>query len=165
MERRHVMRIFDITRILSEDTPVYPGDMRTAFSQQEYSWYRVSSLQMGSHAGTHIDAPSHCTGYSETIDRIPLDNLIGGCRVIDARSAGSTIGASFLRGIMATAQRILLKTDCSLSDRYPDEYPALSPDAARLLIEFNTLCFGTDAPSIESSGDEGTVHRLLLGSG
>jgi|WetSurMetagenome_2_1015567.scaffolds.fasta_scaffold00248_33 arylformamidase len=159
------MRILDITRILSENTPVYPGDIRPAFRQEGQGWYRVSSLMLGSHTGTHIDAPSHCADYNETIDRIPIENLIGGCRVIDARSTGPLIKASFFQGKMETAQRILLKTDSSVSDRFPSEYPVLSPDAAHLLIRYGTRCIGIDTPSLEPLEGDGIIHHLLLGSG
>jgi arylformamidase len=159
------MRIIDITRLLSEKTPVYPGDTEPVFIQEEHDWYRVSSLHLGSHTGTHIDAPSHCIGFNDTIDTIPIDNLIGKCRVIDARTAGPVISASFLHGKLGTSRRILLKTDSPVSDCYSDAYPALSSDAADLLVSHRIRCIGTDAPSVEPAGDEGTVHRILLGSG
>jgi arylformamidase len=159
------MRIFDITRLLSEKTPVYPGDTEPVFMQEEQDWYRVTSLHIGSHTGTHIDAPSHCIGFNDTIDTIPIDNLIGKCRVIDVRTAGPVISASFLHGKLGTSRRILLKTDSPVSDCYGDAYPALSSDAADLLVSHGIRCIGTDAPSVESSGGEGIVHRILLGSG
>ena len=159
------MRILDITRILSERTPVYPGDPKIVFSREEHDGYRVSSLHIGSHTGTHIDAPSHCIGFRDTIDTMPIDNLIGKCRVIDARTTGPVISASFLHGKLGTSRRILLKTDSSVSDCYEDAYPALSSDAADLLVSHRIRCIGTDAPSVEPAGGDGTVHRILLGGG
>jgi arylformamidase len=120
---------------------------------------------MGSHTGTHIDAPAHCIRDGETIDRVALDSLIGRCRIIDARSAGKLITDTYLTGKLGGAQRILLKTACSGSDLYEGVYPALSPDAARLLTEHGIRCVGIDSPSVEPSGDDGTIHRLLLGNG
>jgi len=159
------MKIFDITRLLSEDTPVYPGDHSPAFSREEHAWYRISNLNLGSHTGTHIDAPSHCIGGGETIDRVSLDSLIGRCRVIDARSAGLMITEPYLTGKLGGAQRILLKTAWSGSGSYDEAYPAISPDAARLLTEHRIRCLGIDSPSVEPYGDDGTIHRLLLGNG
>jgi arylformamidase len=159
------MEIFDITRPLSEDTPVYPGDRSPAFSREEHAGYRISNLNMNSHTGTHIDAPAHCIGDGETIDRVSLDSLIGRCRVIDVQSAGLLITATHLAGKLVGAQRILLKTACSGSDSYEESYPAISPDTARLLTEHGIRCIGIDSPSIEHFGDNGTIHRLLLGNG
>jgi arylformamidase len=165
MGRWNLMKIFDITRPLSEDTPVYPGDTRPAFSREEHDWYRISNLNLGSHTGTHIDAPAHCIGEGETIDRVSLDSLIGRCRVIDARSAGLMITETYLTGKLGDAQRILLKTACSGSDSYEETYPALTLDAARLLTEHGIRCIGIDSPSVEPPGDDGTIHRHLLGNG
>jgi arylformamidase len=159
------MKIFDITHHLSEDTPVYPGDLSPAFIQEEHTWYRISNLNLGSHTGTHIDAPAHCIKNGETIDRVSLDSLIGRCRVIDARSAGLLITEPYLTGKLGNAQRILLKTAYSGSNSYEEAYPALSPDTARLLTKHKIRCIGIDSPSVEPSGDDGTIHRLLLGNG
>jgi arylformamidase len=159
------MKIYDITRPLSESTLVCPGDIHPMFSQKEHGGYRISDLLIGTHTGTHIDAPAHCIGYTETIDRISLGSLVGPCRVIDARSAGLTITPSFLRETTGKVQRILLKTAYSESDSYDEVYPVLSPEAAHFLTEHGTLCLGIDSPSVEPPGEDGTVHRLLLGGG
>ena len=55
--------LIDITRKLTENIYVYPGDPK--FSQNKiYSLYdgdpcTVTKLSMGTHTGTHIDAPAH----------------------------------------------------------------------------------------------------------
>jgi arylformamidase len=165
MGRGNLMKIFDITRPLSKETPVYPSDTRPVFSQEEHAWYRISNLNLGSHTGTHIDAPAHCIGDGETIDRVSLDSLIGRCRVIDARPAGLMITETYLTGKLGGEQRILLKTAYSGSDSYDETYPALSPDAARFLMVQRIRCIGIDSPSVEHSGDDGTIHRHLLGNG
>ncbi len=47
---------------------------------------RESVIQLGTHSGTHVDAPSHFLEDGMTIDRISLGNLIGPCVVIDLTS-------------------------------------------------------------------------------
>ena len=46
-------------------------------------------LKLGSHTGTHVDAPFHFVEGGTTIDRVPLDVLVGEC-YRTARSARSS---------------------------------------------------------------------------
>lgn len=159
------MKIIDITRPLSSTTPAYPGDAPSQFSQRDAGLYLISELRMSSHSGTHIDAPVHYLKAGDTIDTVPLDHLIGPCRVIDVTGAGNAITAAALRGKLGTAKRILLKTAFSRETQFREDYPHLTRDAADLLIENGVLCVGIDSFSIEASVCDGTVHRTLLGGG
>ena len=57
------MKIFDISIPLNEKTPVWVGDRGVTISHTESisegSDFNVSRMEMGVHAGTHIDAPHH----------------------------------------------------------------------------------------------------------
>ncbi|MDP2797725.1 MAG: cyclase family protein [Methanoregula sp.] len=159
------MEIFDITRPLSAETLVYPGDAKPTFRQRDEGKYLISDLHMSSHSGTHIDAPVHYLKSGETIDTIPLINLIGRCRVVDVSSAKSTITAEHLAGKTDSITRLLLKTSFSGCNQFVENYPSLSFDASHLLTSKGICCVGIDSPSIESYNSNGTVHRELLGKG
>jgi arylformamidase len=120
---------------------------------------------MNSHSGTHIDAPVHYLKKGDTIDTIPLNNLIGPCRVLDVTSAENIITAAHLRGRLGTEKRIMLKTTFSKENRFREDFPHITKDAAKLLSERGTLCLGIDSFSIESFVCDGSVHRELLGNG
>jgi len=158
------MKIIDITRPLSTATVSYPGDTPPQFSQRDAGLYLISDLSMNSHSGTHIDAPVHYLKTGDTIDTVPLDHLIGPCRVIDVTTAGSAITAAALRGRLGNAKRILLKTAFSRETLFKEDYPHLIRDAADLLIENGVLCVGIDSFSIEAFVCDGSVHRTLLGN-
>ncbi|WP_432704060.1 cyclase family protein [Methanothermobacter thermautotrophicus] len=53
------MKIIDLTHRIEDSMPVFPGDppvkLRIESSDADYI---TSSLSMGMHTGTHIDAPS-----------------------------------------------------------------------------------------------------------
>jgi len=159
------MRIIDITRPLSGATVSFPGDPPPSFSQRDAGRYLISDLHMNSHSGTHIDAPVHYLKTGDTIDTVPLDHLIGPCRVLDMTGAGSAITAADLKGRLGDAKRILLKTMFSGEDRFREDYPHLTLDAAELLRANGTLCVGIDSFSIEAFVCDGSVHRELLGHG
>jgi arylformamidase len=159
------LRIIDITRPLSDKTVSYPGDTPPQFSQRDAGLYLISDLVMNSHSGTHIDAPVHYLKTGDTIDTIPLDHIIGPCRVIDVCSAGSEITAADLKSRLGSSKRILLKTKFSKEDRFREDYPHLSLDAAELLSAHGILSIGIDSFSIEAFVCDGSVHRELLGNG
>ena len=159
------MKIIDITRPLSNTTAAYPGDAPSQFSQRDAGLYLVSEIRMSSHSGTHIDAPVHYLKTGDTIDTVPLDHLIGPCRVIDVSGEGNAITAAALQGRLGPVKRILLKTAFTHETQFREDYPHLTKDAADLLIENGVLCVGIDSFSIEASVCDGSVHRTLLGGG
>ncbi|HUW85722.1 MAG TPA: cyclase family protein, partial [Methanoregula sp.] len=82
------MKIIDITRQLSEDILIYPGDTPPVFRQEDHGHYLITSLHLSTHTGTHIDAPAHYLKTGTTIDTIPLSHVMGPCRVLDVTRAG-----------------------------------------------------------------------------
>ena len=159
------MRIIDITRPLSEDILIYPGDKRPVFRQVDRGQYLISDLHMSTHTGTHIDAPFHYLKTGDTIDTIPLSHIMGKCRVIDVTCAGTSITSHHLKGRLDGIHRLLLKTSFSAKECFDENFPSLTADAARLITGRDMKCIGIDSPSIESYNCDGTVHRELLSKG
>jgi arylformamidase len=156
------VKIFDISRSLSEDMLVYPGDIHPTFHQEDRGQYLISDLHLSTHTGTHIDAPVHYLKTGVTIDAVPLSHLMGKCRVLDVSGAGNNITADCLNGRLDDICRVLLKTSYSGNDRFEEIYPCLAPDAAHVIAERGMKCIGIDTPSIESYSGDGAVHRTLL---
>lgn len=159
------VKIIDITRPLSEDCLTYPGDIAPVFRQADHGHYLITDLHLSTHTGTHIDAPVHYLKVGDTIDTIPLSHIMGTCRVLDVTRAGTSITADHLRGRLDGIGRLLLKTSFSGTDRFDENYPSLTADAARLITGCDMKCVGIDSPSIESYRCDGTVHRELLSHG
>jgi arylformamidase len=158
-----MVRYLDATRTLSPGVVVYPGDPVPTVAKRARDGFLISDLTMGSHTGTHIDAPDHYLFDGRTVDRLPLDLLIGPCRVIETRA--TEIGPEELEGQIPGASRVLLKTWFSRRTKFVAPFPALTPAGAAYLIGQGVRLVGTDAPSIEAEGSDGTVHRTLLGPG
>lgn len=156
------MKYYDVTRPLTNDMLVYPGDLEPSFLQKEDGNYLISSLHMSSHTGTHIDAQTHYLKTGNTIDTIPLECLIGDCRVIEVSDTGGLIPREEIEGRMGGQIRVLLRTSFSGKTRFVEDYPSLSLEAAEYLISCGVTCVGIDSPSIESYHCDGSVHRLLL---
>ena len=56
------MNIWDLSHTLTNDTPVYPGDQGIGIVQAgefRKDGFCDHVITLGSHAGTHVDAPAH----------------------------------------------------------------------------------------------------------
>ena len=83
-------KIVDLTHTLKSDINIYPDDpkfsAKPAFEFPRGDGCRVHALRLGTHTGTHIDAPYHFYKDGKKIDEVPLGWLIGRPVVIDISS-------------------------------------------------------------------------------
>jgi len=154
------MKIYDISRVVSEDTPVWPGDVPfswrdTAGSANGGPW-GSTCFTMSAHCGTHADAPGHVFGDGATICEAPLAAYIGPARVIELAGVGE-VGPDALPRRSVGAPRILFRSGGRAS---------LSPLAAIRLADKGAMLVGTDAASIDpEDADDLPAHRALLERG
>jgi arylformamidase len=172
------VRIYDVTVPISEMLPVWPGDPRvqieplTRIAKGDSA--NVSVLRMGTHTGTHVDAPYHYIQQGLTVDKLPLDVLMGPAFIaeIDAPQ-GSKIGVWELARLHFPRDitRLLIKTKNSYlwEDRVTEferVYCHLAPHTAEWLVKGGIRLVGVDYLSVEGygSGDH-RVHQTLLEAG
>ena len=94
--------IIDLTHTITPDTFVYPGTPRPAFSHTRTltdNGARETLLQIGSHTGTHMDAPRHILPEGCGLDQLPPSQFCGRAAVIDVShlGAGAVSTAGFRR--------------------------------------------------------------------
>jgi arylformamidase len=125
----------------------------------------VSALAMGTHTGTHIDAPIHFIPGGTGVDRVPLQNLIGSSRVIEIENPSAITHAELRNHNLRHSERLLFKTlnsqRCWNGSAFVSNFVSLAEDAATYLAELNTLAIGIDYLSVGSP----EVHRTLFGAG
>jgi arylformamidase len=133
---------------------------------------RVSELRLGSHTGTHVDAPSHFIKGGKGIDRVDPQSFMGPAWVADLRRVKDAIGAGDLAKarIPAGSRRILLRTSNSRwwhpAREFRTDFVYLAPDGADWLVDRGVLLVGIDYLSIEGYGVAGApTHKRLLGAG
>lgn len=76
----------DLSQSLDADATVYPGDPEVEFAPaatHESDGYRVTELRLGSHAGTHIDAPSHTEPDGKNLDEFEVGEFAFDARLVD----------------------------------------------------------------------------------
>ena len=166
------MKIIDISQQICEEMTVYPGDPNF-HSHQVCSFKKgdiceVSELTIGSHCGTHVDAPLHMIPGGETIEKMDLDCFIGPCRVITLPTAVVT-EKMLIEHHVSKGERILLRTDpkAVYTPKNGEFNPAvLSVRAAQYLAETGVKLVGIDSPTVENMEIcDGEIHRTLLSGG
>ncbi|HXF95010.1 MAG TPA: cyclase family protein [Gemmatimonadales bacterium] len=130
----------------------------------------VSRLVLGTHTGTHMDPPLHYLADGEGLDRMPLSVGIGPARVIDILDTHAITPHELLGCEIQPGERILFKTQnsarCWKTDRFVEDFVALSRPAAEYLATTGVLLVGVDYLSVGPFRDDGAeVHRILLAAG
>ena len=162
-------KIIDISIPIREGMLIYPNNPEVAFEEvrTKHSW--LTKIMMGSHTGTHVDAPRHIFESGAGVDALPLEHFIGPCRVLDVTEATKCVKVSDLESMnIQKGERILVKTKNSLRsfERFYDDYVYLDSDAAAFLAQKEIALFGTDYLSVKQKGSEDNrPHTELLSKG
>jgi arylformamidase len=160
---------------LQEGMVTYPGHPVVEITQLArfgYEGKETRRIVLGTHTGTHIDAPRHYIEGGTTVESISPDVLCGPATLLDFSNETAAVNASALRwGCAAyTHERVLLRFDGDKrlgSFDYYKSQPWLTKDAAHWLIENGCKLIGLDTPMPDSYEDIATmpIHKLLLGAG
>ena len=154
-------------------------------------YYAANRFSTAEHGGTHIDAPVHFAEGRNTVDQIPLEQLIGPAIIVDVAaqcannsdyqiSIGDFQAWEKSNGVLPEGSIILLRT--GYGRRWPDRksymgtdergieavaklhFPGLHPEAAQWLVANRAVkAVGLDTPSIDYG--QSTLfesHRILF---
>lgn len=130
----------------------------------------VSTISMGSHTATHMDAPLHFIRGGKGLDEMPLDATIGAARVIEIHDPESIKPDELRPHAIRRGERILFKTlnsaRCWHTDDFVEDFVFISQEAARYLAELQVLLVGVDYLSVGGFKQDGPeTHQALLGAG
>lgn len=142
------MKIYDITKEMFA-AEVFPGDPEPSHAPHytiEKNGCNVTVLSLGSHNGTHMDAPTHFLKDARTIDQVDLDKCLGPCQVVKA--SGTLDGPWVEAALAGGVKRLLIGGPVEITR-----------EAAEKMAELGLDFLGIEAMSVGS----GEVHRALLG--
>ena len=165
-----MMRIHDVTRLISEDMTVYKDReskkiKRTVVADYEKSDYYESRMDMDMHCGTHIDAPLHMLKGGETIEKYDLSKFIGDCKLFDLTDVDEAIRKKDIENLDIQKDDIVIfKTKNSFDKGYNPKFVYIEEDAALYLSEKGIKTVGIDAMSIERDKKEHPSHKIILGA-
>lgn len=168
------MNIIDLSHELHEEMPVFPGTEKPIFKRAntiEADGFAEHIMNMYSHTGTHIDAPSHMLKEGENLDDMDVSNFVGKAIIIDVKGL-SKIDIDILKPYeskIKNAEFVILNTGHSKfwgHEEYFGGFPALTIDSAKWLCEMNLKGIGIDAISIDYMENTSfDVHHILMNKG
>jgi arylformamidase len=167
----HYTDIIDISVPLGASTPVFPGDPRLSISLEQQiaqgAAYNSSTVSMGVHTGTHVDAPWHFLDDGDTIDQVPLNALVGVAQVYDLTGVNRITESTLAPLNIRPGERVLFKTSNSAlwgqTHEVAPDYVALTTGAAHFLLQRNVQTVGIDYLSVDAPNTlDFPVHRALL---
>jgi arylformamidase len=165
------MKVLDISVPNGVGQHVYPGDPEPKIDSVRKiangDVANLSLLTMGSHTGTHVDAPYHFIKDGARLGQVSMDRMVGEALVADLRGRAS-IDASALKDVpIKRGDIVLFLTDNSARWAAPSfqrDFTYLTKDAADVLVEAGVKAVGIDYLSIEQFGSpDFPVHHRLLG--
>jgi hypothetical protein len=159
-----IVRVVDLSREITEQTIVYPGDPVPHIAQHATianDGFNLVSVQMGSQSGTHVDAPFHFDDSTSTIDKIPLDRFVGRGVVLRCDGVGPreriTLDSVRTDAESARAGDIVL-VHTGWARHYGDpsyfDNPFLDAGLVSFLLERGIRTIGLDALNIDETPDD-----------
>ena len=172
------MRIHDVSLVLRPDMITWPGEPAPRIEPLKRisrgDGNNVSIITLGDHTGTHVDPPLHFIEGGNTVDKLPLDALVGPCRVLEFKGPGH-VSSDWLESqkVPRGTERLLFKTPNSArwadpTAAFTRDFTTINASAARWCVDHGVKLVGIDYLSIEPQGPEKAgypVHNTLLRAG
>jgi arylformamidase len=164
--------IYDVTAPITNSMPVWPGDppvrlcAKSHLSRDGAHTVRVTSIELGSHTGTHIDAPFHMMPEGKRLDDFPLEILTGHATVFEVPGRSSIGRAELQRFDWTGVERVLFKTENSRhwqDGAFYEHFVYLEPEGAEFIAQQSVKLVGIDYLSIDKfKSDSHPSHFVLL---
>jgi arylformamidase len=134
-------------------------------------------ITFGTHTGTHIDAPLHFIPHGKSVDKIPIEKLIGKATVVNLSFAKNRqeITPSDLEVAIGnrSMERLLVRFDWHKqwgNRDYYVEHPYLSEDACQWIVDHGCILLALDTPQPDNPQSPvfgsccAPNHKILLGN-
>ena len=130
----------------------------------------VSTISLGSHTGTHVNASIHFVPTGAGMHRMPLDATIGRARVIEIQDPVSIKPDELDPHELDRGEGVLFKTQNSSRrwriENFIEDFVYASQEAARYLADCGVRTAGFDYLSVDGFWKDGVeTHQALLGAG
>jgi arylformamidase len=170
------MKIWDISRTLSNDLAEWPGDERCQFrltrEKTKGESVNLGAISMSVHNGTHADARFHFDTNGESIEKASLETYLGRAAVVDLAQAFVDSKEKHLITIedlrpsaeaIAVTSRLLVKTGrWSDSTVFPNQIPVIAADVPAWLQKNGVKLLGMDLPSVDEIDSKSLLNHHAL---
>jgi len=163
--------IYDVTVPITKTMPVWPSDppvellAKSHESRDKTHIVTVTAISMGSHTGTHIDAPFHMIQGGKPLHEFSLEILVGRATVFEIPGVRSIGRADLERFDWTGVQRVLFKTDNSAhwrDGKFYQQFVYLEPAGAEFLVDRGVRLVGIDYLSIDKFRSESHPSHFVL---
>lgn len=150
------MRLYDISRPIAPETPVWPGDAAyraaSALRMADGASVNLTTLTLSPHTGAHADARFHYQPDGADAAALPLEPFLGPAQVVSTtRADGPLMPDDFAPDRLGRVPRVLVRSPLSSgrADRWPERFPYLSEPLIAHLAARGVVLIGLDSPSVD----------------
>jgi arylformamidase len=170
------MKVWDISRTLSNDLAEWPGDepcrFRLTREKTKGASVNLGAISMSVHNGTHADARFHFDTDGESIEKVSLQTYLGRATVVDLWQAFLDSKEKHLITIedlrpsaeaIAATSRILVKTGrWTDSTVFPKQIPVIAAGVPAWLQKNGVKLLGLDLPSVDEIDSKSLQNHHAL---
>jgi arylformamidase len=132
----------------------------------------LTKLQLSAHTGTHMDAPRHFVKDGKTMEAMPLDAVMGPCRVIELKHKTQITVDELKPHKLKRGERVLFKTRNSIkswrmakTSTFDVNFIYIPAATATYLVERGVRTVGVDYLSVGGYQKDGVeCHQIMLGA-
>lgn len=166
---KNLMKIYDISREISENMAVYKNKAEKKpiikVTRTIKEGANESRIEIDLHTGSHVDAPYHFIQNGLTIEEIGLIKFIGNCIVLDFTKIKDSIKEKNFSDLKIGIRKddiVLLKTKKIKDKQYDPNFIYLEKSGALCLVKKKIKAIGIDSLGIERSQPNHETHKILL---
>lgn len=171
-------QIIDLTYLINDEMITYPTPWHPKVSIKrlgkiEEVGRETRKIIIGTHTGTHIDAPLHFIKDGKSIEKIPLEKLIGDITIIDfSHLKENQPITKELLSEKPISKRMLFKFGWQKfwnNLEFYKNHPFFTEEAANYLVSNKVELIGYDTPSPDDSRNtknsvDSPIHKIFLGN-
>ena len=162
------MKIYDISREISEDMVIYKNrkekSPKLSVIRTLKDGANESKLDIFVHTGSHVDAPYHVLENGKKIDEMDLSRFMGNAVVLDFTKVKDKINKKILLKKNFFADDIVLLKTKILPDKiFNPDFTYLDESGAKFLVSKKIKAVGIDSLGIERNQPNHETHKILLG--
>ena len=171
------MQVIDLSHSIEKGMTLFPGDPEPDIKNactHEADGCHVNQLVLGSHTGTHIDAPYHFDPAGAAIDSVPIQRFVG--MGVKAALTGLKPETPMTTAMLSPAfeqlqpdDYLIIHTGWDRCFHHRNQYlqhPYLTPEAAQAAIEKKVSLIAIDALNVDPTLQKiYPAHEILMKNG
>ena len=180
MKSQH--KIIDLTMNIEEGMQTFAAHWHPLVEITQLGRHGIENREtrkivLGTHTGTHMDAPRHFIRNGTTVEQIPLEQLVGKATVIDFSHASNfqQMEVEDLEKALGDhpIERLIIRFDWDRklgTNEYYTDHPYLSEKVCRCVVHNGCLLIALDTPQPDNPQNgrgakkDAPNHKILLGN-